>query len=189
MEENTNIATENQNVNQNEPAQEELSFEDRYAELLAENKRLKRASDKASSEAAEYKKKYNEKLSETERAAMKKAEEQAAVQEELQTLRKKVAVSEFTKSFMGLGYDEKQAAQAAEAQYSGDYVTLNALQRQHQDNMEKRIRSELMKSMPSPNIGNDDTITVTQEQFDKMSYQEQLKLYREHPTVYAKLAN
>lgn len=170
------------------PARAELSVEERLAELLAENKRLKRASDKASSEAADYKKQLMASKSDSERAAMEKAERDAKLQEELQTLRKTVAISNFAKSYMGLGYGEKNAMLAAEAQYSGDYDELNRLQAEHQSNLEKKIRAELMKSMPAPSIGNDDTITVTQEQFDKMGYTDRLKLYNEHPTVYAKLA-
>ena len=170
------------------PAQTELSVEERLAELLAENKRLKRASDKASSEAADYKKQLMASKSDSERAAMEKAERDAKLQEELQTLRKTVAISNFAKSYMGLGYGEKNAMLAAEAQYGGDYDELNRLQAEHQSNMEKKIRAELMKSMPAPSIGNDDTITVTQEQFDAMGYTDRLKLYNEHPTVYAKLA-
>ena len=170
------------------PAQAELSVEERLAELLAENKRLKRASDKASSEAADYKKQLMASKSDSERAAMEKAERDAKLQEELQTLRKTVAISNFAKSYMGLGYGEKNAMLAAEAQYSGDYDELNRLQAEHQSNLEKKIRAELMKSMPAPSIGNDDTITVTQAQFDSMTYTERLNLYRDHPTVYAKLA-
>lgn len=170
------------------PAQTELSVEERLAELLAENKRLKRASDKASSEAADYKKQLMASKSDSERAAMEKAERDAKLQEELQALRKESAVNRFAKSFMGLGYSEKNAMLAAEAQYGGDYDELNRLQAEHQSNMEKKIRAELMKSMPAPSIGNDDTITVTQAQFDSMTYTERLNLYRDHPTVYAKLA-
>ena len=170
------------------PAQAELSVEERLAELLAENKRLKRASDKASSEAADYKKQLMASKSDSERAAMEKAERDAKLQEELQTLRKTVAISNFAKSYMGLGYGEKNAMLAAEAQYGGDYDELNRLQAEHQSNLEKKIRAELMKSMPAPSIGNDDTITVTQAQFDSMTYTERLNLYRDHPTVYAKLA-
>lgn len=168
-------------------AQAELSVEERLAELLAENKRLKRASDKASSEAADYKKQLMASKSDSERAAMEKAERDAALQEELQALRKESAVNRFAKSFMGLGYSEKNAMAAAEAQYNGDYDELNRLQADHQSNMEKKIRAELMKSMPAPSIGNDDSITVTQAQFDNMGYMERLSLFREHPDVYAKL--
>lgn len=193
-EENTNtnatVGTEAQAQSSQDStkAQAELSVEERLAELLAENKRLKRASDKASSEAADYKKQLMASKSDSERAAMEKAERDAALQEELQALRKESAVNRFAKSFMGLGYSEKNAMAAAEAQYSGDYDELNRLQADHQANMEKKIRAELMKSMPAPSIGNDDSITVTQAQFDNMGYAERVKLFNEHPTVYAKLA-
>lgn len=190
MAENINEnGNDNTIVNTDAPVQTDASVEERLAQLMAENKRLKRASDKAASEAADYKKQLMASKTDSERVAMEKAEKDAQMMEELQMLRKESAVNKFAKNYVSLGYPEKQAMQAAEAQFMGDYETLNILQKQHQDEIEKRIKADLMKSMPSPSVGNDDSITVTQEQFDKMSYQEQLKLFREHPTVYAKLAN
>ena len=170
------------------PARAELSVEEKYAELLAENKRLKRATDKATSEAADYKKQLMASKSDSERAAMEKAERDAALMEELQALRKESAVNKYAKSFLALGYTEKQANAAAEAQYSGDTDELFRIQREYQTEYEKRVKADLMKSMPAPNIGNDDTITITQAQFDAMGYNDRLKLFNEHPTVYAKLA-
>ena len=189
MAENINETNDNIITEPNAPAQTEPSVEERLAQLMAENKRLKRASDKATSEAADYKKQLMASKSDSERAAMEKAERDAKMMEELEALRKESAINKFAKNYIGLGYPEKQAMQAAEAQFMGDYEALNILQKQHQEEIEKRIKADLMKSMPSPSVGNDDSITVTQDQFDKMTYQEQLKLFREHPTVYAKLAN
>ena len=53
--------------------------------------------------------------------------------------------------------------------------------------MAKQIRADIMKSMPVPATGNDDGVHITQEQFDKMSYMEQLDLFEKHPSVYEKL--
>ena len=74
---NTNATTETGTPA--ETQQKDMSTEDRLAELLAENKRLKRASDKATSEAASYKKQLMDSKSESERAAMEKAERDAAM--------------------------------------------------------------------------------------------------------------
>ena len=185
---NTNATTETGTPAETQQ-KDNMSTEDRLAELLAENKRLKRASDKATSEAASYKKQLMDSKSESERAAMEKAERDAAMREELETLRKESAINKYAKSFVALGYSEKQAMLAAEAQYTGDTDTLFHIQQEHQTEYEKRIKADLMKSMPVPSIGNDDGITITQKQFDEMDYMDRVKLFNEHPDVYAKLAN
>ena len=87
---------------------------------------------------------------------------------------------------MGLGYTEDMATRAAEAQYNGDVDELMRIQKQYTDNIEKKIRADIMKSMPVPATGNDDDIQLTQEQFDKMSYLELKELYEKHPAIYKK---
>lgn len=170
-----------------EPKAETKTAEELYAELLAENKRMKKAFDKASGEAAEYKRQLMATKSDAEKLSMEKAERDAALKEELEALRKESKVNKFAKSFMACGYTEEMATKAAEAQYSGDTDELFRLQKLHSDNMAKQIRADIMKSMPVPATGNDDGVHITQEQFDNMSYREQLELFEKHPTVYEKL--
>ncbi len=180
-------ATENAAENVDDtPKAETKSAEEMYAELLAENKRLKKAVDKSASDASGWKKKYMDTQSESEKLSMEKAERDAALREELEMLRKESQVNKLAKSFMGMGYPEDMASKAAEAQFSGDADELLRIQKQHIDNLEKKIRAELMKKMPVPATGNDDEIHLTQEQFDAMSYREQLELYEKHPSVYEK---
>lgn len=166
---------------------ETKTAEEMYAELLADNKRMKKAIDKATADASEWKKKYMATQSESEKLSMEKAERDAALKEELEMLRKESAINKFAKSFMGCGYSEDMAVKAAEAQYSGDTDELFRIQKLHNDNMAKQIRADIMKSMPVPATGNDDGVHITQEQFDKMSYMEQLDLFEKHPSVYEKL--
>ena len=170
-----------------EPKAETKTAEEMYAELLAENKRMKKAFDKASGEAAEYKRQLMATKSDAEKLSMEKAERDAALKEELEALRKESKVNKFAKSFMACGYSEEMATKAAEAQYSGDTDELFRLQKLHSENMAKQIRADIMKSMPVPATGNDDDVHITQEQFDNMSYREQLELFEKHPTVYEKL--
>lgn len=171
-----------------EPKADTKTAEEMYAELLAENKRMKKAFDKASSEAADYKKQLMATKSESEKLSMEKAERDAALKEELEALRKESKVNKYAKSFMACGYTEEMATKAAEAQYSGDTDELFRLQKLHSDNMAKQIRAEIMKTMPVPATGNDDSVHITQEQFDKMSLAEQTDLYEKHPSVYKQLA-
>ena len=162
--------------------------EEMYAELLAENKRMKKAFDKASSEAADYKKQLMATKSDAEKLSIEKAERDAALKEELEMLRKESTVNKYAKSFMACGYTEEMATKAAEAQYSGDTDELFRIQKLHTDNMAKQIRADIMKSMPAPATGNDDEVHLTQEQFDKMSYLELKDLYEKHPEIYKRFA-
>ena len=162
--------------------------EEMYAELLAENKRMKKAFDKASSEAADYKKQLMATKSDAEKLSIEKAERDAALKEELEMLRKESKVNKYAKSFMACGYTEEMATKAAEAQYSGDTDELFRIQKLHTDNMAKQIRADIMKSMPAPATGNDDEVHLTQEQFDKMSYLELKDLYEKHPEIYKRFA-
>lgn len=168
---------------------ETKTAEEMYAELLAENKRMKKAVDKATADASDWKKKFLATQSESEKLSMEKAERDAAIKEELEMLRKESKVNKFAKSFMACGYSEEMATKAAEAQYSGDTDELFRIQKLHTDNMAKQIRADIMKTMPVPATGNDDDIHLTQEQFDKMSYMELKELYEKHPTIYNKFAN
>lgn len=162
--------------------------EEMYAELLAENKRMKKAFDKASSEAADYKKQLMATKSDAEKLSIEKAERDAALKEELEMLRKESKVNKYAKSFMACGYTEEMATKAAEAQYSGDTDELFRIQKLHTDNMAKQIRADIMKTMPVPATGNDDEVHLTQEQFDKMSYLELKDLYEKHPEIYKRFA-
>lgn len=185
---NTNV-TETTGVEPkaDEPKADTKTAEELYAELLAENKRMKKAVDKATADASDWKKKFLATQSESEKLSMEKAERDAALKEELEMLRKESKVNKFAKSFMACGYSEEMATKAAEAQYSGDTDELFRLQKLHSENMAKQIRADIMKSMPVPATGNDDDVHITQEQFDNMSYREQLELFEKHPTVYEKL--
>ena len=187
MDENKTIVTETTEPKAEESKCEAKTAEEMYAELLAENKRMKKAVDKATADASDWKKKFLATQSESEKLSMEKAERDAALKEELEALRKESKVNKFAKSFMACGYSEEMATKAAEAQYSGDTDELFRLQKLHSDNMAKQIRADIMKSMPVPATGNDDGVHITQEQFDKMSYMEQLDLFEKHPSVYEKL--
>lgn len=175
-----NTATENTETTATKTAEEQI------AELMAEVKRLKRASDKNASEASEWKKKFVATQSESEKLSMEKAERDAEIRDELEMLRKESKVNKYSKSFMAMGYSEDMANKAAEAQFNNDFDELMRIQKQHTDNMSKQIRADILKTMPTPATGNDDSIQMTQEQFDNLTYREQLEMFEKHPTVYEK---
>ncbi len=163
------------------------SVEDMLSDALAEITKLKRERDKASREAVKYKQESLANKSESERKAIEKAEEDARIKEELAELRKESALNKLEKSFVALGYSEEMAKQAAEAQYEGNTDLLFQIQKKFFTEKEKQIKAKLMRDMPAPSIGNDDTISVTKEQFDKMGYKERVELAKNHPKVYEQL--
>lgn len=178
--------TTNATVTTDDTPKQTKTAEEQLAELLAENKRLKKAVDKGASDAASWKKKYMDTQSESEKLSMAKAERDAALKEELETLRRESKVNKYAKSFMSIGYSEEMATKAAEAQFDGDTDELFRIQKIYASETEKRIRADIMKSMPVPSTSNDDSIQLTQEQFDAMTYREQLDLFEKHPSVYEK---
>jgi hypothetical protein len=180
--------TTNTTVTTDDTPKQTKTAEEQLAELLAENKRLKKAVDKGASDAASWKKKFMDTQSEATQLSMEKAERDAALKEELEALRKESKINKYAKSFMGIGYSEDMATQAAEAQFNGDTDELIRIQKAFNAESEKRIRAEIMKSMPTPATGNDDAPHITREQFDKMTIREQTEIFDKYPALYEKLA-
>jgi len=146
--------------------------------------RLKTAVSKANSEAAEWKKKHNALLSEEERKEAERLEAQQAIEKELAELRKDKAVSESKAKFLGLGYDEKLAAETAKALADGDMDKVFANQQIHIENVKKAERAASLAGDPKPPAGSGGGAKITKEQFDAMGYSERLKLYNEQPELF-----
>lgn len=190
MDENTKVTPDGaENNGSAEQKQPEVDIQAALAQSMANEKRFKAAFDKVSSELADLKKKYNAKLSEDEKASIEKAEREAEYKQYVESLEKFKAVTESATRFRALGYSEAQAQKAAEAQYGGDTDEVLRIQMEYQVDLEKRIKAELMKSMPKPSTGQDEDVQMTKEQFNNLSYSEQLKLKKEHPTAYERLAH
>lgn len=191
VETNTNnqgTGEQTQTQSQNNDTDNNQSVEQMLAEVMAENKRLKKAVDKASSEAANYKKQFMSTKSEADKAAIEKAEKDASIKAELEELRKESKINRFKANFLGSGYSDDLAQKAAEAMYENDTDALFQLQKQYLSEHDKAVRAKLMKDMPAPAIGNDESVSMTKAEFEKLGYRDRLKLKQEHPTVYRQLA-
>ncbi len=129
------------------------SIEEQLAELLAENKRLRRANDKASSEAADYKRQLNARLTESERQEQERAEANEKLRSELEELRKERDLNRLMKNFTVLGYSEQMAQEAAEAQYEGDTERMFEVQRKYKSELENSIKAQFMRGTPAPQGG------------------------------------
>lgn len=110
--------------------------------------------DKTASDLAEWKKKHNALLSEEER-------NKQASEDELNTLRKKVAEMEKDKLISGhkaqllaLGYDEALANETAQAMADGDTAKFFANQKKFLESHDKAYKSQLMGQTSAPPAGN-----------------------------------
>lgn len=129
--------------------------------------------DKASSEAAKFKKELNKKLTEDEIKERERAEQQVEKDNELNALRKEVAVSKYKSKYIALGYDEKTAEEAANATYDGNFDKVFELQSKNIEAVRKYAESEAMKKTPAPGNGGSDE--------KKMTLAQAMKYKNEHP--------
>lgn len=186
MDENKNIETEVKDNPGSAAEQSQPDIQTALAQSMADAKRYKSAFDKTSSELADLKKKYTALLSDEQKASVEKAEREAEQKAYVESLEKFKAVTEASERYRALGYSDDLAKKAAEAQFANDYEELGRIQQSYQEELKKQIKAEMMKSMPAPSTGNDDDVQMTKEQFEKLSYREQVKFKADHPTVYKK---
>lgn len=130
-------------------ALEAFEYEDNAAEL----EKQKAAVSKANSEAAAWKKKHNELLSEDEQQKQQQAEDIAAMQKELDELRRDKTVSQFTAKFIAQGYDEKLAADTAKAMADGDTDKVFANQQTFLEAYAKQVKASAIQGTPKPAAG------------------------------------
>lgn len=142
--------------------------------------------DKANSEAANYKKQLREKMSEDEQKAIQQQEEMAAIKAELETLRQEKAETELTNRWMGIGYSKELATATAKASAAGDMDTVFKNHAKFLADREKELKSELLKSTPTPPAGDGDK-KITKEDFSKMTLAEKQKFATENPEAYREI--
>jgi hypothetical protein len=152
----------------------------------AEVERLKAALSKSNSENAEWKKKHREALSEEERKAQETADLIKQLQEENATLTRDSNISKHKARFLGMGYEESLANDAAVAMTDGDMEKVFSYQQKHQEALEKKIRADALKGTPKP-VPNKRDGAVTIEDLRKMSTQERLEFSQKNPEEYKSL--
>ncbi len=156
------------------------------ADLSAENERLKTANSKLSSENAEWKRKHREALSEEERKAQETAELLQQLKDRNAELERESSVSKHKAKFLGMGYEEALAGDAATALVDGDMDKLFSYQQKHQEALEKKIRADALKSTDDPVRDKGDG-AMTLEKLRKMSANERLEFSEKNPDEYNKL--
>lgn len=129
--------------------------------------KMKAAFDKASSEAAGYKKQLNATKTEDELKRQESEETLKAIQAELAEYKQREQISTAKAAFLGGGFDETTAADAANAFITGDIEKMSAAVKKFRESIEVSTKSKLMGSNPKPESGaktddngTDDSIAV-----------------------------
>ena len=115
--------------------------------------KMKAAFDKASSEAAGYKKQLNATKTEEELKRQETEEALSAMQAQLAEYQKREKISTAKSVFLGGGFDEATAADAANAFTEGDIEKMSATLKKYKATIEAQIKSSLMDSNPKPDGG------------------------------------
>jgi len=109
--------------------------------------------DKLASELAAAKKLLRAKMSEDEIKDSERQQEQDAIKQELETLRRDKTLSTYKAQYLTLGYDEALAGETAEAMADGDMDAVFANMRKQGVSLEKSLRAEILKETPAPPAG------------------------------------
>jgi len=106
--------------------------------------------DKVSSELADMKKQLKERMTEDERKESERQAADAALREELETLRRERAFEKHKASFLAQKYDAADAEAMAKALVDNDTDSLFKALTKANDAAEKNLRAELLKGTPPP---------------------------------------
>ena len=130
-------------------ALEEYEFETPAPKENDEVTKLKAALSKANSDAAEWKRQFREKQTEAERAEAERKEREAAVEDELRTLRRDKSVSGYVAQYLALGYTQELALKAAEATADNDAATIMSCQQEYIEAKTKELEAAALNKQPS----------------------------------------
>ena len=92
-------------------------------------------------------------MSEDEQKKQQQAEDIAAMQKELNELRRDKTVSQYTAKFIAQGYDEKLAADTAKAMADGNTDKVFANQQVFLETYAKQVKASAMQGTPKPASG------------------------------------
>ena len=182
--EETTGKTANQNSESDTVDLKELQL--KVKALEAENGKLKQSVTNASADASSWKKKYQEKLSDEDKAKEQQDEATAAMQKELEDLRKERNIARYTGTLVAqdIGMDSNTAKAVAEALNAGETDKVFDGIRQFIKAHDKSLRESALKNNQTLPGGSVDK-TVSKEEFDNMSLSEMMAFKVEHPDLYA----
>lgn len=184
--ENTPETTEkstNQNSEQDTVNLKELQL--KIKALESENGKLKQSVTNASADASKWKKQYQDKLSEEDKAKEIQDEANAAMQKELEDLRKERNIAKISGALVAndIGMDAETANKVAEAMNAGEIDKVLDGIRQFVITHDKALKESAIRNNPTL-PGGKTSVAVTKEQFDQMGYREMLELKQTNPELY-----
>ena len=182
------VETTETNTNQN-GGQDTVNLKELQAKvkaLEAENGKLRQANTNASADASKWKKQYQDKLSEEDKAKELQDEANAALQKELEELRKERNIAKYTGTLVAqdIGMDSETAKTVAEALNAGETDKVFDGIRQFIKTHDKALRESALKNnqtLPGGSVGK----VTTKEEFRSMSLSEMMAFKVEHPDLYA----
>lgn len=143
--------------------------------------------DKASSELADMKRKYNAMLSEDE-------QKKQAHEEEMETLRKKVAsmeletkLADYKANYISMGYDEALATDTAQAMVDGDNARVFSNMKKFLEVYDKEVKAKLIAENPRPNGAGakNEIAPKTKEEIAKIEdYDERIQAMKDNLELY-----
>ena len=119
--------------------------------------KLKNALSKANSDAAEWKRQFREKQTEAERAEAERKEHEAAIEEELRTLRRDKTIGGYVAQCLALGYEKDLALRAAEAMADGDAAGVLSCQQDFIEAKKKELEATALNKQPGLTSGSPPT--------------------------------
>ena len=147
-----------------EPAKTEPVKNDKATN--AEIEKLKAALTKASADAAEWKRQFRETQTEAQRAEAERADREQAMRDELETLRKDKAITDYTNKALEVGFDADTAAQAANAMANGDMNAVFDALKAFVEATTTRLNNEALNRQPGLSAGtppNKSTVATQEE--------------------------
>ena len=172
--------------NSDSPTVDLKELQARIKSLESENGKLKQSVTNASADASKWKKQYQDKLSDEEKAKQEKDEATAAMQEELETLRKERNIAKISGALVAndIGMDATTATAVAEAMNAGETDKVIDGIRQFIKTHDKALREDALKNNQTLPGGSSEK-TVTKEEFMNMGLSEMMAFKAEHPDLYA----
>ena len=153
--------------------------------LESERDKLKQSVTSASADASKWKKQYQEKLSAEEQAQIKQDEATAAMQKELEDLRKERNIAKISGALVAqdIGMDAETAGKVAEAMNAGETEKVLDGIRQFIITHDKALQENAIRNNPTLPGGKTEP-AVSKADFDKMGYGEMVAFKQQNPELY-----
>lgn len=146
----------NEEVKVNDNTVDTAPEKEKAPEVKVENpeiEKLKRQLSKANSEAADYKRKWQEKATEAEKAEEARIKAEQEKDEQLKSLLREKTVADYSKKFLGIGYDTETSEKLANGLPDGVTDDFFEAQRKFFEQKSDTLKAEALKNQPSLSAG------------------------------------